>query len=157
MALRRTGHRNGELIAELLAHKLHQLGSIVQIAAGALPAEGQIAAQSQHMVDAMGQVVVQLLLDALPGVADAGEVSDRRAFAVLLNLVQNFQILTHISTARAVGAGDVVGIQRIQLLQHAAFPAQLFHTRVRLGGEHLKGKGGSFFKNVGYAHSDSPP
>jgi len=53
VALGRAGHGDGELIAELLTDELHQLGGIVQIAAGAFPAEGQVAAQGQHMVDAV--------------------------------------------------------------------------------------------------------
>jgi hypothetical protein len=140
VALRGAGHSDGELVAEFLAHKLHQLGGVVQVAAGAGPAEGQVATERQHMIDAVIQIGLELLLDAFTGVADAGEVSDGGAFAVLLDLVQNFQVLAHVGAARAVGAGDIVGIQGIQLLQHAAGAAQLLHANVRLGGEHFKGK-----------------
>ena len=124
----------------------------MEIAAGAGPAEGQVSPQGQHVVDAVTQVVLELLLDALAGVADAGEVGDGGALAVLLDLVQNLQVLAHVGAARAVGAGDVVGVQGVELLQHAARAAQLLHAGVGLGGEHLKGKRGSLFKNVGYAH-----
>ena len=112
----------------------------MQVAAGSGPAEGQVTPERQHMIDAVIQIGLELLLDAFTGVADAGEVSDGGAFAVLLDLVQNFQVLAHVGAARAVGAGDIVGIQGVQLLQHAAGAAQLLHANVRLGGEHFKGK-----------------
>ena len=50
----------------------------------------------------MIQIGLELLLDALAGVADAGEVSNGGALAVLLDLVQNFQVLAHVGPARAV-------------------------------------------------------
>ena len=156
MALGRTGHGDGELVTELLTDKLHQLSGIVQVAAGAFPAEGQVAAQSQHMVDAVIQIVLQLLTDAFLGVADAGKVSDGRALAVLLDLVQNLQIFAHVGAARAVGAGDVVGVQGVQLVQDAVLAAQLLHADVGLGGEHLKGKCSSLAENVLHAHKLPP-
>ena len=152
VSLRGAGHGDGELLAELRPHELDKLGGVVQVAAGAGPAEGQVAPQGQHVVDAVVQIGLELVLHALPGVADAGEVGDGDALAVLGNLVKDLQVLAHVGPARAVGAGDVVGVQGVELLQHAARAAQLLHAGVGLGGEHLKGKRGSLFKNVGYAH-----
>ena len=154
MALGGAGHGDGELVAELLAHELHQLGGVVQVAAGAGPAEGQVAPEGQHVVDAVIQVGLELLLDALTGIADAGEVGDRGALAVLLDLVQHFQVLAHVGAAGAIGAGNVIRVQCVQLLQDAARAAQLLHARVGLGGEHFEGKRCSLFKNVGYAHDE---
>ena len=108
------------------------------------------------MVDAVIQIILQLLLDAFLGVADAGKVGNGSALAVLLDLVQDLQVLAHVGTACAIGAGDVVGIQRIQLIQHAAGAAQLLHAHVRLGGEHLKGKCSSLAENVLHAHKLPP-
>ena len=153
MALGGAGHGDGKLVAELLADKLHQLGGVVQVAAGAGPAEGQVAPEGQHVVNAVVQVVLQLLTDAVLGVAHAGEVGDGGALAVLLDLVQHLQVLAHVGAAGAVGAGDVVGVQGVELLQHAALAAQLLHAHVGLGGEHLKGKCRSLFKNLSNAHS----
>ena len=45
MSLGRAGHGDGELVAKLLPDELHQLGGIVQVAAGAGPAKGQVAAK----------------------------------------------------------------------------------------------------------------
>ena len=52
MALGRACDRDSELVAELLADELDKLGRVVQIAVRAGPAEGQVAAQGEHMVDA---------------------------------------------------------------------------------------------------------
>ena len=95
-----------------------------------------------------------MLLDAFLGVADAGEVGDGGALAVLLDLVQHFQVLAHVGAAGAIGAGDIIRIQGVQLLQHAACTAELLHAYVSLGGKHFEGKRGSLFKNVSYAHDN---
>ena len=90
--------------------------------------------------------------DALLGVADAGEVGDGRALAVGLDLLEDFKVLADIAAACAVGAGDVVGVQRVELFQHAAFAAQLFHADVGLRGEYLERECVALFKNISYAH-----
>ena len=105
------------------------------------------------MVNAVIQIVLQLLTDALLGVADAGEMGNGSALAVLLDLVQNLQVLAHVGAACAVGAGDVVGIQGIQLLKNAVFTAELLHADIGLGGKHLKRKRSSLAEDVLNAHS----
>ena len=125
----------------------------MKIAVCAGPAERQVAAQREHMVNAVVQIGLQLFLDVLLGAADAGEVGDRRAFAVFLDLVENFQILADVGAACAVGAGNVVGVQGVELFQHTAFAAQLFHAGVSLRGEYLKGKCRSFFVDFSNAHN----
>ncbi len=152
MALGRAGHGDGKLVAELLADELDELGGVVQIAAGAGPAEGQVAPQGQHVVDAMVQIGLQLLLDAFLGVADAGEVGHADGLAVLGDLVQNLQVLAHVGAAGAVGAGNVVGIQGVQLLQHATLTAQLLHAHVGLGGEDLEGESGTLVHDIHNRH-----
>ena len=124
----------------------------MQVAVRAGPAEGQVAAQREHVVDAMVKVSLELFLDVFLGIADAGEVGDRSALAVLLDLVQNFKVLADVRSACAVGAGDVVGVQRVELFQHAAFAAQFFHADVGLGREYLKRKGSSVFIDLSNAH-----
>ena len=155
MALGRAGNCDAELLAKLLADELHQLRCVMQVTAGTGPAEGQVATQSQHMVDAVIQVGLQLLLDAFLGVADAGEVGHAGALAVSDDLVQHFQVLAYIGTTGAVGAGDVIGVQGVELFQHAALTAELFHTHVRLGGEYFKGKCAALFHDLRYIHSFS--
>ena len=153
MTLGRACDRDGELVAELLADELDKLSRVVQIAVRAGPAEGQVAAQSKHMVDAMVKVSLQLFLDVFLGVADAGEVGDGDGLAVFLDLVQNFQVLADVGAAGAVGTGDVIGLQGIELVQNSILAAQLFHAHVRLGREDLKGESRSFFVDVCYAHN----
>ena len=109
------------------------------------------------MVDAVVQVGLELLANAFLGVADAGEVGHGDALAILPDLLQNLQVLAHVGAAGAVGAGNVVRIQSIQLIQHTALAAQLLHTNVRLGGEHFKGKRAAGLQNVGNAHDELPP
>ena len=138
MALGRARDRDGELVAELLADELDKLGGIVQIAVGTRPAEGQVAAQRQHMVDAVIKIGLQLGSDVFFRVADAGEMRHRLTLAVGPDLVEHFQVLAHVRAARAVGTGNVVGVQGIQLFQHAARAAKLFHTRVGLRRENLE-------------------
>ena len=133
MALGRACDRDGELVAELLADELDKLGRVVQIAVRAGPAEGQVAAQGEHMVDAVVKVGLQLFPDIFLGVADAGEVRHRGALAVLLDLVQNLQILADVGAAGAVGTGNIVGLKGVELVQNSVLAAQLFHAHVRLG------------------------
>ena len=104
------------------------------------------------MVNAVVQVGLQLLFDAFLGVADAGEVGHRDALAIGLDLLQDFQVFAHVGTASAIGAGNVVGIQGVQLIQHAALTTQLFHAYVCLGGEDLKRERVAGFQNVRNAH-----
>ena len=152
MTFRRTRDCDGELVAELLADELHQLSGIVQVAVGAGPAKGQVAAQRQHVVDAMIQIGLQLFTDIVLGIANAGEVGHGRALAVLLNLVQNLEVLAHVGSACAVGAGNVIRIQAIQLVQNAALAAQLFHADVRLRRENFKGKTHAILQDVCNTH-----
>ena len=152
MALGRTRYRDGELVAEFLPDKLDQLGGVVQIAAGSLPAEGQVAAQCQHVVDAVVQIGLELITDALLGIADAGEVGHGDALAVVLDLFQDLKIFADIAAACAVGAGDVVRVQGVQLFQHAALSAQLFHADVGLWGEYLKRKCIALLHDFSYTH-----
>src|SRR5699024_7159809 len=74
--LGRAGHAYGELVAELIAHEFHQLGGIVQVSAGAGPAERQVAAQGEDVVYAVVKIVAELLAHALARVAYAGEVRE---------------------------------------------------------------------------------
>ena len=104
------------------------------------------------MVDAVVKVGLKLFLDVFLGIADAGEMGNGRALAVLLDLVQNFQVLADVGAACAIGAGNVIGIQGVELFQHAAFAAQFFHADVGFGREHLKGEGGSVFIDLSNAH-----
>ena len=152
MTLGRACDRDGELVAELLADELDKLSRVVQIAVRAGPAEGQVAAQSKHMVDAMVKVSLQLFLDVFLGVADAGEVGDRGGLAVLDNLVEDFEVFTDVGAAGTVSTGDVVGVQRVQLFQDAVLAAQLFHADIRLGREHLERESGSLFIDFSNAH-----
>ena len=112
-----------------------------------------IAAQGEHMVDAVVKVGLQLFPDIFLGVADAGEVRHRGALAVLLDLVQNFQVLADVGAAGAVGTGNIVGLKGVELVQNSVLAAQLFHAHVRLGREDLKGESRSFFVDVCYAHN----
>ena len=153
MALGRACDRDGELVAELLADELDKLGRVVQIAVRAGPAEGQVAAQGEHMVDAVVKVGLQLFPDIFLGVADAGEVRHRGALAVLLDLVQNLQVLADVGAAGAVGTGNIVGLKGVELVQNSVLAAQLFHAHVRLGRENLEGECRSLFINVRYAHN----
>ena len=153
MALGGAGYGNGELVAELLPDELHQLGGVVQVAAGAGPAEGEVAAQGEHMVDAVVKVGLELLLDALLGIADAGEVRGRQAPAAFRHPAQNLQILSHIRAAGTVGAGDRIRAQRIQLGKDAA--AQLLHTRVSPGRKHLEAEGVVPVQRVYHRHTGS--
>ena len=116
------------------------LGGVVQVAVGAGPAEGDVAAQGEHVIDAVIQIGLQLLLDSLLGVGHAGEVGHRDGLAVLLDLVEHLEVLADVGSAGAVGAGNIIGVQLVQVVQHAAFGAELFHAGVRLGREHLKRK-----------------
>ena len=152
MALGRACDRDGELVAELLADELDKLGCVVQIAVRAGPAEGQVAAQGEHMVDAVVKVSLQLFPDVFLGVADAGEVGHRGALAVGLDLLQDLKVLADIGAACAVGAGDVVRVQGVQLFQHTALAAQLFHADVGLGGEYLKRECIALLHDFSYAH-----
>ena len=144
---------DGKLVAELLADELDKLSRVVQIAVRAGPAEGQIAAQGKHVVDAVVKVRLQLFLDVFLGVADAGEVGDRRALAVLLDLVQNLQVFADVGAAGAVGTGNIVGLKGIELVQNSVLAAQLFHAHVRLGRENLEGECCSLLVDVCYAHN----
>ena len=58
--------------------------------------------------------------------------------------------------ASAVGAGDVIRIERIELLKHAALAAQLFHAHIGLWREDFKRKSSSFLINFRNAHSLPP-
>ena len=157
MSLGGACYGDGELVAELLTDELDKLGGVMQVAAGAGPAEGEVAAQGEHMVDAVVKVGLELLLDAFLGIADAGEVGHAGALAVLDDLVEDFKVLADIRAARAVGAGDVVGIQGVELLQHAALAAELFHADIGLRGEHFKGKRVAMFHDFSNIHDKLPP
>ena len=157
MPLGRTGNGDGKPVAVLLAHKFDQLRRVVQIAARTFPAERQVAAQRKHMIDPMLQIPVELFANALFRVADAGEVRDRNGFSVLLNLIEHRKVLANIGSACSVGAGNVVGMERVELVQHAAVAAQFFHADVRFGRKHLKGKGCSFLHNLRNAQNKDPP
>ena len=153
VAFRRASDRDGELVTELFADELDQLGGIVQVAVGAGPAEGQVAAQGEHVVDAVIQIGLQLFLDVFLGVADAGEVGNRGALAILLDLVQNFQILADVGAAGAVSTGNIVRLKGVEFVQNSVLAAQLFHAHVRLGRENLEGECCSLFVDVCYAHN----
>ena len=152
MAFGRASDRDGELVTELFADELDQLGGIVQVAVGAGPAEGQVAAEREHVVDAVIQVGLKLFLDVFLGVADAGEVGNRGGLAVLDDLVEDFEVFTDVGAAGAVSTGDVVGVQRVQLFQDAVLAAQLFHADIRLGWEDLERESGSLFIDFSNAH-----
>ena len=153
MALGRACDRDGELVAELLADELDKLSRVVQIAVRAGPAEGQVAAQGEHMVNAVIQIGLELFLDIFLGVADAGEVRHRGALAVLLDLVQNFQVLADVGAAGAVGTGNIVRLKGVEFVQNSVLAAQLFHAHVCLGRENLEGECCSLFVDVCYAHN----
>ena len=153
MAFGRARDRDGELVAELLADELDKLGGIVQITVRAGPAEGQIAAQGEHMVNAVIQIGLELFLDIFLGVADAGEVGDGDGLAVFLDLVQNFQVLADVGAAGAVGTGDVIGLQGIELVQNSILAAQLFHAHVRLGREYLKRECAALVQDIHNRHT----
>ena len=138
MALGGTGNGDGELVAELLTDELDQLGGVVKIAARALPAERQIAAQGEDVVDAVVQIGLELITDAFLGVADAGEVGHGDRLGVLLHVLQDLEVQTDVAAAGTVGAGDVIGIQGVQLFQNAAFTAELLHALLGLRGEDFK-------------------
>ena len=152
MAFGRASDRDGELVTELFADELDQLGGIVQVAVGAGPAEGQVAAEREHVVDAVIQVGLKLFLDVFLGVADAGEVGDRGGLAVLDDLVEDFEVFTDVGAAGTVSTGDVVGVQCVQLFQDAVLAAQLFHADIRLGREDLERESGSLFIDFSNAH-----
>ena len=143
---------DGELVAELLADELHQLGGIVQVAVRAGPAKGDVAAEREHVVDTVVQIGLELVLDAFLGVGHAGEVRHGGALAVGLDLLQDLKVLADVRAASAVGAGDVIRIERIELLKHAALAAQLLHANVRLRGEDFKGKCVALFHDLCYIH-----
>ena len=68
------------------------------------------------------------------------------------DLVEDFEVLADVGAAGAVGTGDVVGVQRVQLFEDAALTAQLFHADIRLGREHLERESGSVFIDFSNAH-----
>ena len=112
-----------------------------------------IAAQGEHMVNAVIQIGLELFLDIFLGVADAGEVGDGDGLAVFLDLVQNFQVLADVGAAGAVGTGNIVRLKGVEFVQNSVLAAQLFHAHVRLGRENLEGECCSLFVDVCYAHN----
>ena len=138
MAFRRTGDRDRELVTVFLADELDQLGRIVQISARTVPADREIAAQCKHMVDSMLKIGIELLPDSLFCVSDAGEVSQRDCFSVLLDFVKDFEVLSYICPTCAVGAGNIVGSQFIKLVQNTSRAAQFFHSLVCFRGEYFE-------------------
>ena len=156
MSLGRACDRDGELVSKLLADELHKLGRIVKVAVRARPAEGKVSPQREHMVNAVIEIGLELFLDISLGIADAGEMRDRGAFAVFFDLVKHLEVLADVRAARAVGAGDVVGVQRVELFEHAALAAQLFHAHIGLWREDFKRKSSSFLINFRNAHSLPP-
>ena len=153
MALGRACYRDGESIAEFLTDEGDQLAGGLQLAAGTGPAGRRIAPQGQHIMDAAVQISLKLGFRALRCIADAGEVRGRQAPAVFCHPAQNLQILSHIRAAGTVGAGDRIRAQRIQLGKDAA--AQLLHTRVSPGREHLEGEGLMPAQRVYHRHTGS--
>ena len=95
---------------------------------------------------------LELVLDAFLGVGHAGEVRHGGALAVGLDLLQDLKVLADVRAASAVGAGDVIRVERIELLKHAALAAQLLHANVRLRGEDFKGKCVALFHDLCYIH-----
>ena len=156
MSLGRTRDRDGELVSKLLADELHKLGRIVKVAVRARPAERKVSPQREHMVNAVVEIGLELFLDISLGIADAGKMGDWGALAVFFDLVKHLEVLADVRAARAVGAGDVVWVQRVELFEHAALAAQLFHAHIGLWREDFKRKSSSFLINFRNAHSLPP-
>ena len=143
----RAGDGDGELVAEFVTDELHKLGGVVQVAARACPAERQVAAEGEDVVDTVIEVVLELALDFLARVAHAGEVRDADG-AESLDAVKNFNVLADVRAAGAVGAGNVVGLHGDELFQHAALAAQFFHPFIGLRGKNLKAECHALVENI---------
>ena len=138
MSFGRACHADGKAAAEFVPDKGDKLRCVVQIAARAGPAEGKVAAQSKHMVDAVVQVGLQLFTDAVLRVADTGKMRHGDTTSVCADFPNDFQIFSDVGAACAIGARDVVRVERVELFEDSVFTAELVHPDIGFGREDLK-------------------
>ena len=119
VSLRRSCYCDLELVAELFTCKCHQIGCVIKITTGRGLAKRNIAAQCQHMVYTLCQILLQLLLDAFLCIFDNGEVR-YRCGACLDDLLTYLTVTSYISAACSICTGDVLRIELAEAFQ--SFP-----------------------------------
>ena len=149
------GDFDGEVIAGLGADELDQLVGVAQLAAGVTHAGGQVAAQGDDALDAVGTVVVDQVAQVFARVADAGQVRCGR------NLHLAVQLQHGAAGAFTGGAAGTVGDGKEFRACRSQGPGggeQFFVAGFGLGREELEADGGvgrHYLSTLGRASASS--
>ena len=133
------GHADPEVTAR--AGQLDQLDGVGQPALGRRPGRARslarVATQEHHVLDALGGVGVEDALQLVAGVADAGEVRDRRQRGLARDPAGDAHGLVAGAAAGAVGHGHEAGAVGLQGVDRVP---ELLLAGLVLGREELEGE-----------------
>ena len=134
VSLRGTCYSDLKLIAKLVANELYKVCSVLEITTGSGLAQRNISTESQNMIYALIQVLLQLILHAFLGVLDYGKVGNRCSASVLNHLTY-LAVCSYVSAACAVCTGNVIRLILAQMLDRAR---KILHTLLSLRRENLE-------------------